>query len=93
MDKTAMREVPLAERFRAAVSSGEFERAGKIWNSYCAERLVEVRAGCGDRLPEMAELLEWARMVAACARAQALHTLGIRLNEVHAAGAYGRAAW
>jgi hypothetical protein len=80
------------KRFRQAVSSGEFERASELWNSYAAERLVEVRQGRGERLPEMRELMEWTRVVAACARAQALHTLRERLTEVHAAGAYERFA-
>ena len=86
MDKT------LVDQFREAVSSGEFQRASQIWNAYAAERLMEARCGCGDRLPEMRELLEWTRTVIICARAQALRSLRTRLTEVHAASAYGRSA-
>jgi hypothetical protein len=82
----------LVEQFRGAVSSGEFQRASLLWNDYAAERLVEARRGCGDKLPEMRELMEWTRTVVVCARAQALRNLRMRLTEVHAAGAYGRAA-
>ncbi len=82
--------VDLAERFREAVSSGEFERAARIWNEYAGERLADARRGCGDRLSEMRELTEWARTVAVCFRAQAARTLRTRLTEMHAADAYGR---
>jgi hypothetical protein len=81
----------LVEQFRGAVSSGEFLRASQLWNDYAAERLVEARRGCGDKLPEMRELMEWTRTVVVCTRAQALRNLTTRLTEVHAAGAYGRA--
>jgi hypothetical protein len=84
MDKT------LVEQFRDSVSSNEFERASRLWNQYAAERLLEARRGCGDRLSEMRELMEWTRTVAVCARAQALHTLRTRLTEIHAAGTYSR---
>jgi hypothetical protein len=80
------------EQFRDAVSSGEFQRASQLWNAYAAERLTEARRGCGDRLPEMRELMEWTRTVVICARAQALRSLRTRLTEVHAASAYGRSA-
>jgi hypothetical protein len=80
----------LAERFRDAVSSGEFERASRIWDEYAGERLADARRGCGDRLSEMRELTEWARTVCLCFRAQALRTLRTRLTEMHAADAYGR---
>ncbi len=83
---------PLIERFRKAVSAGEFQRASELWTVYAADRLTEVRRGCGDKLPEMRELIEWTRTVAACARAQNLRTLRTRLMEVHAAGAYERVA-
>lgn len=83
---------PLAERFRKAVSSGEFHRGSELWNAYAAERLTEAQHGCGEKLPEMRELMEWTRRVVLCARAQALRKLRTRLTEVHAAGAYGRAA-
>jgi hypothetical protein len=73
------------------MSSGEFDRASRIWNEYAGERLAEARRGCGDRLPEMRELTEWARTVAVCFHAQALRTLRTRLTEMHAADAYGRA--
>jgi hypothetical protein len=82
----------LIEQFRGAVSSGEFLRASRLWDNYTAARLIEVRRGCGDKLPEIYELMEWTRTVVACARAQALHNLRKRLTEVHAAGAYERAA-
>ncbi len=82
----------LVEQFRGAVSSGEFQRASQLWNDYTAERLVEARRGCGDKLPEMRELMEWTRTVVVCARAHALRNLRTRLTEVHAACAYGRAA-
>jgi hypothetical protein len=82
----------LAEQFRGAVSSGEFERASQLWNEYAAERLAEARRGCGDKLPEMRELMEWTRVVVTCSRALALRNLRTRLTEVHAACAYGRAA-
>ncbi|MGA7234922.1 MAG: hypothetical protein WBY44_04550 [Bryobacteraceae bacterium] len=81
----------LVEQFRCAVSSGEFHRASELWNDYTAERLVEARRGCGDRLPEMRELMEWTRIVVACSRAQSLRNLRTRLTEAHAASAYGRA--
>lgn len=80
------------ERFRDAVSSGEFQRASQIWNAYAAERLTEAQRGCGEKLPEMRELIEWTRTVVVCARAQALRSLRTRLTEVHAARAYGRSA-
>jgi hypothetical protein len=79
-------------RFREAVSSGEFTRASELWNSYAAERLEEARRGCGDRLPEMQELMEWTREVVACSRAQSLRTVRTRLMEAYAAGAYERVA-
>lgn len=82
----------LVAQFRDAVSSGEFQRASEVWNAYAAERLQEVQRGYGDKLPEMLELMEWTRTVVACARAQSLRTLRTRLMEVHAAGAYERAA-
>lgn len=80
------------EQFRDAVSSGEFQRASELWNAYAAERLTEARRGCGDKLPEMHELIEWTRTVVLCARAQTLRSLRTRLTEAHAATAYGRSA-
>lgn len=82
----------LASSFRAAVSSGEFQRAQEIWNLYAGECLAEVRGGCGDRLPEAQALLEWTHKVVLCCRAQALHTLRLRMTEAHAADAYLRSA-
>jgi hypothetical protein len=82
----------LVEQFRGAVSSGEFQRASQLWNDYAAECLIAARGGCGDKLPEMRDLMEWTRTVVVCARAQALRNLRTRLTEVHAADAYGRAA-
>jgi hypothetical protein len=66
--------------------------ASHLWNAYAAERLTEARRGCGDKLPEMRELMVWTRTVVLCARAQALRSLRTRLTEVHAASAYIRAA-
>ncbi len=81
----------LVEQFRCAVSSGEFHRASQLWNDYAAERLAEAHRGCGGKLPEMRELIEWTRIVVACSRALALRNLRTRSTEVHAACAYGRA--
>jgi hypothetical protein len=81
----------LVERFQEAVSSGEFQRASQLWDTYAVERLVEARRGCGERLTEMRDLIEWTRLVATCDRAQSLRRLRLRLTEVHAAGAYERA--
>jgi hypothetical protein len=81
----------LAAKFRAAVSSGEFQRAEEIWTAYTAERLAEVRNGDGEKLAETQELMEWTRQVVLCARSQSLHTLKERMMELYAAGAYARA--
>jgi hypothetical protein len=79
---------PWIERFREAVAAGEFARAEHLWNGYAAGRLEEARRGCGDRLPEMRELIEWTRRTALCWRAQALHKLKARLTAAYAAGVY-----
>jgi hypothetical protein len=84
-----MHETPV-ELFRDVVSSGEFERASLLWNTYATERLTEARRGCGDKLAEMRELMEWTCRVVVCARAQAPRSLRTRLTEVHAASAYDR---
>jgi hypothetical protein len=83
---------PLVAQIREAVSSGEYERASQLWSLYAEERFAEVHRGCGDKLPEMRELMEWTRVVVLCARAQALRTIRTRLTEVHAADAYVRTA-
>jgi hypothetical protein len=83
-------EKTLVERFREAVSSGEFERASELWNEYAAARLVEVRQCDDSKLEEMRGLMEWAGTVVTCSRAQSLRLLRTRISEVHAASAYGR---
>ncbi len=82
----------IVEQFRMAVASGEYHRAQELWNAYAAERLMEVCRGSGEHLPEMRELIEWARRVTLCARAQGLRSLRLRLAEGYAAETYAASA-
>lgn len=82
---------PIIERFRAAVSSRQFQRAEELWGAYTAECLAQGLGMHSERAQEMRELMEWTRITVICWRAQALHKLRTRVTSAHAAGAYARA--
>lgn len=78
----------LIDRFRQAVSSGDYARAATLWNSYYQQRLSEIERGCGEKLSEVSALIQWTRTVSLCFRALALHALHVEVTNVHAACAY-----
>ena len=72
---------------RKAVASGEWQAALGHWEVYAAGIREEIRRGActRTRMAEARKLLDWARRVVLCARAQAQN----RLNTIHAARQYG----
>jgi hypothetical protein len=84
----------IINQFRLAVSSGEFQKAALLWNDYSREIEDEIRRrACNkERFREAAELLEWARRVALCARTSATRRLSATQSGTQVAGAYSRIA-
>jgi len=71
---------------RGAVAAGDWPAALRLWESYAAGILDEIRSRtCTHaRMAEAGELLEWAKRIVLCSRAQAQN----RLDTIHAARQY-----
>ncbi len=76
-----------ADQLRYAIERGDFARAGALWEEWSAELARRITAGTLDpaEWSRAQELLRWSRNLLLAERAH----LQIRLNTLHAAGAYG----
>ena len=79
----------LSKRIREAVSSGEFEKARRLWVEYGNKFRQDLRRGTvpRSRLEEARQLAEWTRSTALCARAFARD----RLAQIAVSRRYDRA--
>jgi hypothetical protein len=75
---------------RAAVASGDYERASILWNDYAACLREELGRGAfsAARLAEVRGLVEWTRSVVLCAHSHSR----ARLNQLQAAAKYDQPA-
>jgi len=79
-----------AVELRYSIERGAFVRAGEIWAEWTKELARQIDAGTLDEAEwqSATELYQWSRNVLLAERAHLLH----RLNKIHVAGAYGKAA-
>ena len=84
-----MIEMTDTEAIRAAIASGEMEKATALWNDYAARLEEEIRSGAcsAGRMEEARDLVEWSRITVLCARSHEQDDL----NSMHAAMQYNDA--
>ena len=76
-----------AAQLRYAIERGDYARASALWEQWSAELARHIAAGTLDPVEwsRAQELLRWSRNLLIAERAH----LQIRLNTLHAVGAYG----
>jgi len=76
-----------ADEIRYAIERAEYERAQVLWEQWSAELAGHLAAGTLDpaEWARAGELFRWSRSLLLAERAH----LQVRLNTLHAAGAYG----
>ncbi|HUI56128.1 MAG TPA: hypothetical protein VLY04_14230 [Bryobacteraceae bacterium] len=81
-------EAERTEPIRRAVASGDFQKAGRLWNVYSQSILASIEGGvCTEAcMAEARELVEWSRCTILCARAHAQE----QLKALRVAGRYER---